>query len=89
MKDWSITWGENTWTSEQAKGAHLSIVSELTGDAWDAISPWSGPRSLQAWIVAFLATENGGDLAAAMAAVYVAPVSDFIDALTELTPSTI
>lgn len=88
MKNWSITWGERTWTSDDAKGAHLSIVSELTGDAWDAVSPWSGPRSLQAWIVAFLATENGGDLASALAVVYGAPVGDFVDALSELSQST-
>lgn len=88
MRDWSITWGEQTWTSEDAKGAHLSIVAELTGDSWEAISPWSGPRSLQAWIAAFLATENGGDLPAAIAAVYAAPVGDFVDALSELSQST-
>jgi hypothetical protein len=83
MKRWSITWGDKTWTDADARGAHLALVSELSGDTWDAISPWSGPRALQTWIVAFVATENGGDLQAALAAVYAAPLDQFIDALAE------
>lgn len=83
MKRWSIVWGDKTWTHRDARGAHLAMVAELSGDAWDSVSPWSGPRALQAWIVAFVATGNGGDLPAALAAVYAAPLDQFIDALTE------
>lgn len=89
MKPWSITWGDLSLTDEQATGAHLAVVSELVGDGWDAVSPWSSPRALQAWIVALVASSNGGDVAAAVAGVWASSVVSITDALSERAGSLI
>ena len=81
MEPWLITFGERTLTSDQATGAHLSIVADLIGDQWGSVSPWAGPRSLMAWLVAIEAVNNGGDMPAALATVYGTAVSDIVGCL--------
>lgn len=87
MEAWVIKFGERTLSSDQANGAHLAIVADLVGDQWGSVSPWAGPRSLMAWLVAIEAGGNGGDLAAAMAYVYATPITDIVDCLS--TPESV
>lgn len=86
MDPWVIRFGERTLSSDQATGAHLAIVADLVGDQWASVSPWAGPRSLMAWLVAIEAASNGGDLATAMAGVYATPITDIVDCLTAPEP---
>jgi hypothetical protein len=88
MEPWVIRFGDHTLTSEQATGAHLSIVADLVGDEWSAVSPWAGPRSLMAWLVAMTAANNGGDLPAALADIYSTPVMQITDCLSAPEPVT-
>lgn len=87
MEPWVIRYGTYTLASDQATGAHLSIVADLVGDQWSAVSPWAGPRSLMAWLVAIAATNNGGDLPAALADVYSTTITEITDCLSAPEPA--
>lgn len=82
MNKWRITWGDNSWTDSDVLGAHLVAVADLLEqDSWTSISPWTGPKSLAAWIVVLVASQ-GRDLDETIAEVYSAPAADVIAALT-------
>lgn len=85
MKPWKLTWGEQSWTDEDVTAAHLIAVADMLGaDSWTSASPWTGPKSLGAWVAVLLASASG-DLEAAMTEVYGASGTKFIGALTERT----
>jgi hypothetical protein len=82
MTHWRITWGHQSWTDRDVNGAHLVAVADLLEqDSWTSISPWTGPKSLAAWIVVLVASQ-GRELDDALAEVYSAPAADIIAALT-------
>jgi hypothetical protein len=83
MKPWRITWGDRSWTDEDVTAAHLISVADLLGvDSWETASPWTGPKSLGAWVAVLLASATA-DLDAAISEVYGASGTKFIGALTE------
>lgn len=82
MKPWTITYGGHTWTDTNATVLHMVAVAELTDDSWAAVSPWSGPRQLAAWLAVLLSTVVG-DLDQATATVYAMSPTDLAAALTE------
>lgn len=83
MKPWTITFEDRTWTDEQASTAHAVAVAELIGDSWDAVSPWTGPKSLAAWLTVLVASEPGWDLEKALRLVYALPISELGGCLTD------
>lgn len=82
MRDWQITYGDKSWTDRDALVAHVVAVAELIGDTWDAVSPWSGPRSLAAWVAVLVAADTG-NLDQAVRDVYGMPVTDLADCLSD------
>lgn len=87
MQPWTITYGEWSWTDETAKVMHLVAVAELTDNSWAAVSPWTGPRQLAAWLAVLLAVEVG-DLDAATAQVHAMSVAELAGVLTGRTATT-
>lgn len=85
MTPWTITFGDHTWTDEQVTTAHAVAVAELIGDTWDAVSPWTGPKSLAAWIAVLEAARVGGKDAfeTAVVAVYSLPIAALTECLHE------
>lgn len=85
MTPWKITFGEHVWTDDQVLTAHAVTVAELIGDTWDVVSPWTGPKSLAAWIAVLEAATVGGDgaLEAAVVAVYRLPIAELAACLEE------
>lgn len=82
LQPWTITFGDWTWTDETATAMHLVAVAELTDNSWAAVSPWTGPRQLAAWLAVLLATELG-DLDAATKTVYALSVAELAGTLSE------
>lgn len=82
MKPWTITFDGRSWTDEDASTAYAVAVADLIGDSWDAVSPWTGPKSLAAWITVLSAT-SADDLGRALMAVYAMPVSALGECLAE------
>lgn len=84
MKPWMLTYGEHTWTNEQATAAHLVAVADIAGDRWEVASPWTGPRALAAWAAVMIASLKGGEGDAvrdALVEVYMLPMGSLIDML--------
>jgi hypothetical protein len=82
MTYWRITWGDHSWTDSDVSGAHLVAVADLLEqDSWTSISPWTGPKSLAAWIVVLVASQ-GRELDDALAEVYSAPAAKILAALS-------
>lgn len=89
MKPWTISFEEWEWTDAQARTAHVVAVAEMVGDGWDALSPWSGPRALAAWLAVLIAGTTG-DLDAAVTMVYGLPVAALAACLDErIEPATV
>lgn len=86
MKAWTITFGNKSWTDRQVSTAHAVAVADLVGDNWDAVSPWTGPRVLAAWL-AVLITSDTGDLDASVKAVYALPIDELVGCLAGREPS--
>jgi N-acyl-D-aspartate/D-glutamate deacylase len=82
MKQWTITFGGQTWTDEAATVMHVVAVAELTDGSWAAMSPWNGPRQLAAWLSVLLSTQIG-DLDAATAIVYAMSPAELAEVLAE------
>jgi N-acyl-D-aspartate/D-glutamate deacylase len=82
MKPWTITFGGQTWTDADATVVHVVAVAELTDNSWSAMSPWSGPRHLAAWLAVLLAGAIG-ELDAATAIVYAMSPAELAEVLAE------
>lgn len=82
MRPWTITVGKWSWSSSTATVAQLAVVTELAGDDWRVLSPWSGPRVLSVWLVALIASKTG-DLDAAMTVVQAMTVDQLVECLAE------
>ena len=82
MNRWRITWGDESWTDSDVNGAHLVAVADLLEqDSWTSISPWTGPKSLAAWLVVLVASK-GRDLDDTIAEIYSAPAAQIVAALS-------
>lgn len=85
MKGWTISFDGHEWSDDEATAGQACAVAELIGDSWDAVSPWSGPKSLAAWI-AVLHTSVSGDIGVSVTAVYGMPVAALGDCLSDRDP---
>lgn len=80
---WVITWGERSWSDEDVTAAHMVAVDDLLGgSSWTSASPWTGPKTLAAWVAVLLGTSTG-DLEGAIAEVYAASGAQLVGALAE------
>jgi hypothetical protein len=82
MKSWTITFGDKTWTDDDATVVQVVAVAELTDNSWSAMSPWSSPRHLAAWLAVLLAGAIG-DLETATALVYAMSPTELAECLAE------
>lgn len=84
MKGWKITWDELEWTDDKVTAAQaVAVAGELPGSGWGALSPWTGPVELAAWLTVLIAGARGCSLADAMAEVWARPAADLIGCLSE------
>jgi len=86
VRPWVITVGKWSWSSTSATVAQLAIVTELAGDDWRVLSPWSGPQVLSVWIVALIASLTG-DIDGALAVVQAMTVDQLLESLADPTPT--
>jgi hypothetical protein len=83
LRNWKITWGDNSWTDLDVTGAHLVAVADLLGaDDWKSTSPWNGPKALAAWCVIFVSSLYEGDIDKALTVVYSASAEQLLSALS-------
>jgi hypothetical protein len=82
MEPWVIRWDGHEWTDDQVVVAHVVSVCELVGDNWSAVSPWSGPRALAAWISVLWAAASGKPVTDAMTTVFSLPLTRLTSALS-------
>lgn len=83
MSTWKITYKDQTWTDSDVTTAHIVSVAELIGDSWQAMSPWSGPRSLAAWLAVLIAASRPVDLAVAIMEVYALTPAELAGVLAD------
>jgi hypothetical protein len=56
--DWSITWGDKTWTRTDRTGAHWSLITlGLGAQTWN-IEPSVGPIAFLANLAAFISIDE-------------------------------
>jgi len=82
---WTIRFDGHEWSDTDVSTAHAVGVAELIGDSWDVVSPWTGPRSLAAWVAVLYGTVVGID--EAFAAVYRMPFGQLAGCITDRTSS--
>lgn len=97
MRSWTIQWGDDQWTDEQATAGHVIAVADmLEASVGFDVSPWDGPKQLAAWIAVLLSTQrvnadnvaNVEQLVAdALTEVYQAKPAALVDALLPRWPA--
>lgn len=81
---WQITFGGHTWTDEDALVGNAVAVNAVLGiDGWDAVTPWSSPTALAAWVTVLVASATGEDLDACSVLVNQTKLNELLGALTE------
>ncbi len=82
MKDWTLSWGDNSWSDADLTGAHLSLIAVGTGrDDWE-FSPDAGPVRLLAVLAAFIAVAEHRDYVSVVAELQHASALELVGALS-------
>ena len=84
MKTWTITFGDKTWTDDDATVAHLAVLTEVLGiDGWEATSPWNGPVILAGWITVLTASATGKPIDECATVVQMTKLNELMGSLAE------
>ena len=79
--NWTITWGERSWTDADLLAGDLVSVQLLLGGSWENCDPLSGPVQLMAMISALECRTSGRDLDEVMDEVKMTPATELLDAI--------
>ena len=82
-KGWTITFGEQSWTDADAKVGHLTAMSALGFDGWEAASPWNSPIFLAGWLTVLLADATEHNLDECIIVVNRLLLADLLGCLAE------
>jgi len=80
---WQITFGGHTWTDADATTGHVVALGEMGLSDWKAVSPWSSPVMLAAWLTVLIASTTGAGLPEAEMRVGQIPLNDLVACLSE------
>ncbi|HEU5085672.1 MAG TPA: hypothetical protein VFU14_20190 [Acidimicrobiales bacterium] len=85
--DWTLTWGDRTFTIADLSAGDAAVVQELTGDGWRSLDPTAGPNHAGNLLTVLVARAEGKDPADVEQSVARLPVLDLLAALTAPAPT--